>query len=459
MPLISSRSLLLFAVALLAPGLPNATAVIAADDEVSRPPNFVLMFIDNVGYGDLGCYGNSSVKTPHVDALAQQGVRCTSFYIGSPSCTPSRGALLTGRHPERNGLNWQLRTEESFQIGLPLNEKLMPEYLRPLGYATACFGKWNIGFGEGGRPTERGFDEFFGHVSGNIDYYTHVYNGWNDLRRGTEEVTVPGYSTELFADAACDFIRRHSNRPFFVYVPFNAAHYPNPKNKAPGAPVIWQVPDQYLAVYGSMPDEPNQQIRYWAVLTALDAAIGRIVKTVDEAGLGENTIIVVLSDNGAFMLPGRGLEVASNAPFRSGGVTLYEGGLRVPCVIRWPGRIPPRSECDDVLTSMDLLPMFVLAAGGDLPADRVLDGRDPRPTLFGQAPSPHGDLCWVWRKYSAIRSRNWKLVRTTPTADWELYDLAHDQAERIDISAERPELVRDLAQRFAKWHSDVTRGG
>ncbi len=422
----------------------------------TRPPNVVLLFIDNVGYGDLGCYGNEHVRTPHIDHLATQGTRCTSFYIGSPSCAPSRGALLTGRHPERNGLNWQLRTEESFQIGLPLTEKLLPEYLQPLGYATACFGKWNIGFGEGARPTERGFDEFFGHVSGNIDYYTHVYNGWNDLRRGTQEVTVEGYSTDLFADAACDLIRRHRDEPFLVYVPFNAAHYPNPKNKAPDAPVEWQAPAEFLALYGALPDEQNQQIRYRAVLSALDAAIGRIVSTLDETGLAENSIVVVLSDNGAFMLPGRGLEVASNLPFREGGVTLYEGGIRVPCVIRWPGHIAQGGVCDEMLTSMDLLPLFLLAAGGTLPADRTLDGRDPRAPLAGRSPSPHEELCWVWGRQSALRRGDWKLIRSATDAGWELYDLKSDPRERQDLAARHPEIVYDLTRRFDEWHASIS---
>ena len=211
----------------------------------SARPNILFIVIDNVGYGDLGCYGNRVIRTPNIDRLAGEGVRLTQFYVGSPSCTPSRGALLTGRHPVRNGLNWQLKPEEQLGIGLPHDERIIPGYLKPLGYATAAFGKWNIGFGPGGRPTERGFDEFFGHASGNIDYYAHDYNGRLDTYRGTENVRVEGYSTDLFADGACNFIRAHAKEPWFVYLPFNAAHEPNDRNTPPGEKTEWQVPGKY----------------------------------------------------------------------------------------------------------------------------------------------------------------------------------------------------------------------
>ena len=197
--------------------------------------NVVLIYIDNVGWGDLASYGNPAVRTPNMDRLAAQGVRLTDFYIPSSSCSPSRGALLTGRYPDRNGLTHQLSVQENWSgIGLPHSERLLPEIMREHGYATAAFGKWNIGFAEGSRPTDRGFDEFIGCISGNCDYYTHVYNGRLDMHVGTEPTRIEGYSTDIFADAAVGFIRRSADRPFFLFVPFNAAHYPNRKNKAAG---------------------------------------------------------------------------------------------------------------------------------------------------------------------------------------------------------------------------------
>src|SRR5688500_19927132 len=198
----------------------------AAEPNAGPPPNIVLMYADNLGYGDLGCYGNQAVKTPRLDRLAREGVRCTDFYVVCPTCTVSRGAFLTGRQPLRNGLTHQLVTSENWTgIGLPHRERIIPQYLKDAGYDTACFGKWNIGFAPGSRPTERGFDEFLGCRSGNIHYFTHTYHGEYDIFKGTERHRVEGYSTDIFADAACDFIRRKSDRPFFLYLPFNAPHY------------------------------------------------------------------------------------------------------------------------------------------------------------------------------------------------------------------------------------------
>ena len=419
-------------------------------------PNLVLILIDNVGYGDVGCYGNRVIRTPHMDRLARQGVRCTDFCVGSPSCMPSRGALLTGRHPERNGLNEQIwRIDEMQQIGLPHREILLPALLKPQGYTTACFGKWNLGFAPGSRPTERGFGEFFGHASGNLDYYTHIYNGRNDLFRGTEPVQVDGYSTDLFAHAACEFIRRHAERPFFAYVPFNAAHYPNKKNKQPGQPCIWQAPAEHFEVYGYSPDEEDPKKRYRAVLTALDTGIGRILTEIDELGLTDNTLVILFSDNGAFMIPDRGLEVASNLPLREGGVTLYEGGIRVPCIVRWPGRIKAGTVCREPLVSMDLFVMALTAAGAKLPEDRIFDGRDPTAVLAGDARWPDRELFFQWGTRSALRSGRYKLVRNDPDEPFQLYDLRENLGETQDLAAARPEIVAQLADRFDRWFREV----
>jgi arylsulfatase A len=437
----------------------HGSAVAAAPSPGERPPNVLLISIDNVGYGDLGCYGNRAVRTPRIDRLAGQGVRCTDFYSASPSCSTSRAALLTGRYPERNGLTRQLPSREGPDDGLRTSEVLLPQYLKPRGYATGCFGKWNIGFLPGKRPTERGFDEYFGHASGNIDYYSHLYNGRNDLYRGVESVVVDGYSTDLFADAACDFIRRHASRPFLAYVPFNAAHYPNPKNLRSGEPLVWQAPDSAFAAYGLPPDEPDATKRYRAVLTALDAGIGRVVDQVDALGLADRTLLILVSDNGAFMLAGRGLEVASNAPWRDGGVTLYEGGIRVPCIVRWPGRIPPGTVCRQPWVSVDLLALILGAAGVASPADRIVDGRDPISLLAGVAPAEERSLFFTWADSGAVRRGRYKLLRTGP-ADREpfrLFDLADDPGETRDVAAEHPAVAAALRREWDDWSGQVHR--
>lgn len=425
-------------------------------------PNLLLFFVDNVGYGDLGCYGNRDVLTPHIDRLAAEGVRCLDFYIASPSCSPSRGAILTGRHPERNGLNYQMSSNPApGREGLPKGELILPAYLNPLGYACGAFGKWNIGFDPGQRPTDRGFAEFLGHQSGNIHYYKHLYHGRNDLRRGTEVVDLRGrYSTDLFADGAVDFIRRHAAQPWFVYLPFNAAHFIGAHNVDPGEKVEWQAPAAALARYGAPPDEPDPRRRFLAVLTALDDAIGRVLAAIDDLHLRERTLVMLISDNGAFMLPGRGLEVQSNAPLRSGGVTTCEGGVRVPAVFRWPGRLPAGAVNRTVLSSLDIVPLAVGTAGGTLPRDRVFDGRDPLPALRGQAASPHRALHWIWNQgrneqWRGMREGTFKLLRSADSAPWQLFDLEHDVSESHDLAAAKPERLAEMIRHFDAWRAEI----
>ena len=419
-------------------------------------PNIVVITVDNLGFGDVGCYGNREIKTPHMDALAKEGVRCTAFYTASPTCTVSRATLLTGRYPQRIKLNHQLPgIEGNYGIGLRQSERLIPQYLKPAGYATGAFGKWNIGFAPGSRPTERGFDEFIGNPSGNIDYYTYSYQGKHDLYQGTEEYRSNKYSTDLYADSAIDFITRQARRPFFLYLPFNAPHFPSAGNLPKGEKAVWQAPDEYFRPYGLSPDEPDEKKRYRVVVTAVDAAIGRVLKNVDQLGLRENTLVIFYSDNGAFMLTGRGLEVASNAPFRSGGVTLWEGGLRVPAVFRWPGRLPAGSVCHEPVISTDILPMILHATAQPLPADRVLDGVDPAATLAGRTRSPHELLFWEFtqarKTMSAVRDRQYKLIRQHTTESFELYDLINDPAETKNIIGSKPAIARALEAAYVRW--------
>ncbi len=434
----------------------SAPAVPAAPGTAAPRPNILLIYVDNVGYGDLGCYGNREVLTPRLDRLAREGARGTDFYVVTTSCTPSRGALLTGRYPLRNGLVHQLASTENWTgVGLPHRERLLPQYLRAAGYATGCFGKWNLGFAPGSRPTERGFDEFLGFRSGNIGYYEHLYNHEYDLFRGTSPHRMEGYSTDLFAAATIDFIRRHAERPWFAYLAFNAAHFVNAGNVGPGRAPIWPAPAAVFARYGWSPDEPDEKRRYRAVLTALDDAVGRVLDQLDALRLRERTLVIFISDNGAFMLKGRGLEVASNAPLRSGGTTCYEGGTRVPAIFRWPGRIPAGSEVRAMLSHLDVLPLCLAVSGAPALPGRVLDGRDPRPALLAGGPSPHERLFFAYDQGAALREGSLKLVRPSPRAAWELYDLAVDPGETRNLAAERPADAARLAAAFAAWTEEV----
>lgn len=422
-----------------------------------RKLNLLVVTADNLGYGDLGCYGNTEILTPELDRFASQGARLTNFYCSSPTCTASRAGLLTGRHPARYGLNYQLGTEENRTgVGIPHSEKLLPEYVKPQDYATGCFGKWNVGFAPGSRPTERGFDRFLGHRSGNIDYYTHRYNDEEDLYEGVEPIEADGYATDLFADAAIEFMTRRREHPFLTYLPFNSPHFPNPKNKRPGESNEWQAPDRTFARYGYSPSETDERKRYRVVVTALDEAFGRVMRALDETGLAERTLVWFYSDNGAFMLPGRGLEVQTNAPLRSGGVTCWEGGIRVAGMVRLPGVIPAGRDCDALLSAHDVLPLAVRLAGGAMPSDRIFDGVDPLPALKGEAAPERDALYFEWEDQQAVRSGRWKAIRQTPGSDWELYDLERDVGETTDAAASNPDVARGLGAKFEAWRGSAS---
>lgn len=431
--------------------------VVASDS----PPNILIVTADNLGYGDLRCFNpESPIVTPNLDRLAADGARLTQFYTASPTCTVSRASLLTGRIPQRHGLVDQLPgIEGNYGRGLNPDEVLIPQVLHEAGYATGCFGKWNIGFAPGSRPTERGFDEFLGHASGNIDYYTHNYNRKHDLYRGIEEAHVEGYAPDLFADAAIDFITRQSaaHTPWFVYLPFNSPHFPNPKNKAPGEPCIWQAPDEAFRTYGFDATSSDPRKRYRAVVTALDAAFGRVLHALDELSLADETFVFFYSDNGAFMLANRGLEVATNAPLRDGGVTCWEGGLRVAALARWTGQIKRGSVIDQVLWSPDLFVACARLADADLPAGRVIDGKDPLPVLTDNSQSPHDSLYFNYRRYAALRQGDWKIIRTGPTEPWRLYNLAHDVGEQHDLADAKPDRLQTLVDEFRRWERDIAR--
>ncbi len=427
-----------------------------------KRPNILLITCDNLGYGDLPCFNpKTTVKSPNLDRLASQGARLTSFYTASPTCTVSRACLLTGRIAQRHGLDFQLPgVKGNYGVGLDHRERLIPQFLKqaPTPYATGCFGKWNIGFAKGSRPTERGFDEFIGHASGNMDYYHHNYRERHDLYHGVEELHREGeYASDIFADTAIEFMRRHgrSGKAWFCYLPFNAPHFPTAGNKRPGQPNIWQAPDWAFKAIGLSPDEQIPRKRYEAVVFALDKAIGRVLDALDATGQSDNTFVFFMSDNGAFRLNRKGLDVGINDPLRSGGVTCWEGGLRVAAMARWPGKIKAGCVIDQPFWSPDLLIACAKLAGTSLPDDTTFDGRDPLPVLTQRSPSPHESFYFVYRSHAALRKGDWKIVRERPNLPWQLFNLKEDLRESNNLADRHSAKVDELMAEFAAWENTI----
>jgi len=430
----------------------------------NRPPNIVLIVSDDQGYNDLGCYGGMEIKTPNLDRLAAGGTRLTSFYVTWPACTPSRGSLLTGRYPQRNGTYDMFRNDlvdhdylypkEEYAVswemigGMDTREVLIPSVLKQAGYVSGIFGKWDLGQLHRFLPLQRGFDEFYGFTNTGIDYWTHERYGVPSMYRGNEPTTEDKgtYATDLFRREALKFIEKHKDRPFFCYVPFNAPHgASNLERPRPGV----QVPLEYIRThYGKYdPEEANsrraRRMRYMAAVTYMDEAIGQMMDLLEMHGLEDNTIVIFFSDNG-----GSGSS-ADNTPLRGGKSRMFEGGLRVPCIVRWPGVVPAGSICDDFLSSMEILPMLCSAAGIRTPKGVKLDGFDMTAVLAGKQKSPRKEMFWQRRGDRAARVENYKWVESSRGSG--LFDLSSDIGEQHDLSKERPEVLSMVKSRFAEW--------
>jgi arylsulfatase A-like enzyme len=427
-------------------------------------PNIVLIVSDDQGYNDLGCYGGTEIKTPNLDRLAAAGTLLTSFYVTWPACTPSRGSLLTGRYPQRNGTYDMFRNDlvdhdylypkEEYAIswemigGMDTREVLIPRVLKQAGYVSGIFGKWDLGQLHRFLPLQRGFDEFYGFTNTGIDYWTHERYGVPSMYRGNEPTTEDKgtYATDLFRREALKFIEKHKDRPFFCYVPFNAPHgASNLDRPRPGV----QAPLEYIrAHYGQYdPKEANtsraKRMRYMAAVTYMDEAIGQMMDLLERHDLQENTIVIFFSDNG-----GSG-STADNSPLRGGKSRMFEGGLRVPCIVRWPGVVPASSVCNEFLNSMDIFPMLCNAAGIRAPKGVTLDGFDMASVLAGKEKSPRKEMFWQRRGDKAARVGNYKWVESSSGSG--LFDLSSDISEQHDLSKEKPDVLTMVESRFAAW--------
>ena len=437
------------------------------------PPNVILIVSDDQGWPDLGCIGSKPLITPNLDRLAAEGVRATSFYVTWPACTPSRGSILTGRYPQRNGLYDMVRNDmvnfghrydaeeyavsPEMTLGLDVREKTIGDMLRPAGYANGVVGKWDMGQARRYLPLQRGFDFFYGHGNNGIDYYTHERYGvpslFRDNARTEEDKGM--YVTDVFKREALRFIGDHAGeKPFFLYLPFNAPHGASSfgEGTEEGAKKVTegaQAPEEYVAKYrGKVKDE--KLARYCGAVTCMDEAIGELMKVLEKNKIADNTLVMFLSDNGG---SGNG----GNAPLKGGKSTMWEGGLRVPFIARWPDKIPAGKVTNEFLTSLELAPTILAATNAKAPDGVKLDGFDMLPVLRGEMKSPRKQMFWQRRGDKAARIENWKWV-DSPTGKGKgggLYDLSTDIGETKDLSKEKPDLAKMLKDKFAAWRTEM----
>ncbi len=399
-----------------------------------RRPNIVVIVSDDQGYADVGCYGCKDIPTPHLDSLARDGVRFTDGHVSCPVCSPTRAGLMTGRYQQRFG--HEMNPGAQPERGLPRSEITLANLLKAAGYATGAVGKWHLGMTPELHPQSRGFDEFFGFLAGAHSYLDAHADARNPIYRGREPIDEKEYLTDAFTREAVSFIERHRKHPFFLYLTYNAVHTP------------MHATEKYLARFANIPDATRRT--YTAMLSALDDGVGEVLRKLREAGLEQDTLVFFFSDNG-----GPPVNASSNYPLRGHKGSMWEGGIRVPFLVKWPGRIAAGAVYRHPAISLDVLPTAVAAAGGELPKDRAMDGVNLVPYLTGKNPKPpHDILFWRMRNNRAVRKANWKLIvsGTTPA---QLFDLSKDIGEATDVAAEKAEVVRDLSQALEKWEGQM----
>lgn len=444
-----------FLIAWLSFSILGATCGPARAAETPRA-NVVFILADDLGYADLGCTGATDIKTPHLDRLAREGVRFTDFYANAPVCTPTRCAFMTGRYQQRAGLEWAMGfAAEQFRrngetwvpepdkmgLGLPVTETSLARMLKGSGYGTACFGKWHLGFRPEYSPNRHGFDEYFGTLLGHTDYYRYNYfDGTHHLYENEKPVQAEGYHTDLISQRAVEYINRQGKTPFFLYVPFQAVHWP------------FQPPDRPEPALTKENKYDGTRQDYAAMVERMDQGVGRMLVALEQQGVAGNTLFIFSSDNG-------GERLSSNVPLFNHKTTLWEGGIRVPCLIRWPARLPAGKVTHQPAITMDLTATILAATGTTPPVDRKLDGINLLPLLTGQQPALERTFCWrverTGRHQKAIRHGKWKFIQDDMVE--MLFDLEADIGERRDLAYQKPETVRYLKQLLAAWEADLTR--
>ncbi len=427
--------------------------------ELANPqakPNIVFVLIDDFGYADCGAYGATDIRTPHIDRLASEGVKFTDFYANAPVCSPTRCGFITGRWQQRVGLEWAFGFSASSSyrqgdqwisepdihaLGLPTSEVTLAQLLKDAGYMTGVFGKWHLGYQDQYNPTKRGFDEYFGELLGHSDFYNHsYYDGTYALREGLNPIKAEGYLTDLINQRAADFVDAHADKPFFLYVPHLAVHCP------------WQPPGRPLPSVTKENMYDGDRKDYAAMVERIDDGVGMLLDALQRHGILDNTLFVLSSDNG-------GERLSDNSPLFHKKSTLWEGGIRVPCLMRWPARLPAGQVTTQVGITMDLSATFASLAGVNVPEDKPFDGIDLMPILTLEQPAQTRALYWRIdrpdRQQKVVRHGDWKYISDGNTE--LLFDLANDISETRDMRYRHPEVFAELKAMLARWEQEMDR--
>lgn len=428
------------------------TALTADSTAGQVKPNILLIVADDLGYGDIGVHGGRDVPTPNIDALAAGGVRCTNGYVTAPYCGLSRAALLTGRYQTRFGYEFNPHFGDHAKLGLPLDQRTIADRLRGAGYATGAIGKWHQGFHPDYHPQSRGFDAFFGFLVGGHNFLLSskatpkfgTAHSHDMIHRGREPQRLDGYTTDLFTHEAIGFMDRHQDKPWFLYLSYNAVHTP------------LEVLEKYGARVPTNITDPARR-GYLSLLIGLDDSVGRVTAHLRDTRRDKNTLVFFLSDNGGSgRKPLFAYNTGKNTPLRGDKGQVLEGGIRVPFFVSWPGKLPTGGTYQPMVSALDILPTACAVSGT---AAGETDGVNLIPHLTGEkATAPHEALYWRFGPQQAIRRGNWKLVNwrdfTAKTqGGWQLYDLSKDISERTDLAAAQPQRVAELTGAWETWNA------
>lgn len=415
----------------------------------SERPNILFILADDMGWGDLSCYGRPDYKTPYLDRLAAQGMRFTHAYSAAPVCTPTRVGFHTGRYPARLpvGLEEPIHERSAIlervkTIGIPRSHPTVSSLIKNAGYDTALIGKWHLGYWPDFGPLHYGFDEFFGIMSGAVDHFSHKdMEAELDLYEGRVPVEKVGYLTDLLTDRAVDYLKRPHKRPFYLSLHYTAPHWP------------WEGPNDRAfsqsIEYSSAGFRAGGSIKvYGEMMQSLDSGIGRVLATLRETGLDKNTLVIFTSDNG-------GERFSYNWPFRGQKMELYEGGIRVPAIVRWPGVTRAGSVSSQPVITMDCTATMIAAAGSIPDAKYALDGEDISSVLSGKRPYFDRKFFWRTKTQGAMLNGNWKYIRDQK-GDY-LYDLSVDEREQANFVQKQAEIVKGLRREFDAWQSEMAK--